>query len=357
MVTISAADINCEACSKQLDAMYLLSSASDKLLAKGISISEVAQVARTELRMQRMLLAKWNNRKDHSVSVATRMAINGSSGSSIYKAIDSVMSKWSTDVKRPFTDSITEIYKLSRIASYKKATGQSKASLQYSKADANSLSVEKSKKKTKAKLLPSFDLLDDSAIQALHDDQMMWVGRKYNKNLREGIRTFTEDAIGRGVGRKEAGKIMKEGIENILSGRVSPPGTFKGSSEQYFEMLAANTSTTTRVRGHIRSFVDLDVTKIELINPMDHRTSQICAHLNGKIILIEDGVSQIELESGAKNPKKIKEVHPWLSFEKIKEISPRSGNVSKKDTDALAKAGVVLPPFHAKCRTTVDIVS
>jgi len=76
--------------------------------------------------------------------------------------------------------------------------------------------------------------------------------------------------------------------------------------------------------------------------------------MNGKVFSVEVAVNHIEKLSGATDPDFVKANHPWLSFKQVQAISPQAGHVSKRDSDALARAGIPLPPFHFRCRTTVD---
>lgn len=356
---LTALDFECEACARELDALYILSADADKLVAKALVLSEVARIAKAELLMQQMLLAKWNNRQAQATAKAAAATARGGTEAAIVAAVDSAMNHWATDVAKPFTDGITDIYKLAREAGWKKATGQTKTSLQYSAAMADKLDAEEAVTKAAPAglLAPSFDLLDDSAIMSLHDDQMLWVGSHYYKDTRDTVRMAVRDTMHRGLGRIEAGRVMREKIDGALGGRIAAPTSFRGSSKQYFEGLAANTATNARVRGQMRSFVDLGVNRYELVNPMDKRTSQICSHLNGKVMLVPNGVRQIEGVAGATNPADVKALHPWKSFDEVKGISSKAGHVDAKDSGGLAKAGLALPPYHFRCRTTIDVTT
>lgn len=346
-------EFECEACAKEFAAMNILLSESDRLVAKALVLSEVAQIARAEYRMNQLLSASWNLRAKQAAEAAGARARSGAGAKEILASVNKYMGKWPTDVAKPYTNSIAEIYKLARTAGLKKANNDTKSSLQYSSALLDKLSepVEKAKR---AKVKPDFDLLDDSAIDALQDDQMIWIGEHYDSNVSVVVRSSVEDTMKLGLGRNDAGLAVSMAVKESLA-RVQTPGGFYGTQAQYFEGLAANTATNSRVRGQVRSFVDVGVTRFVLVNPMDRRTSEICQHMNGKVFLIEDAVQQIEKEAGATHPDHVRAAHPWMSYKELSVISPKSGDVGRKDTAALAKNGIVLPPFHFRCRTTVDI--
>jgi len=310
-----------------------------------------------------MLLAKWRVRSRQAAIAAARMARQGRSAKDIIASIEKIMGRWPKDVTKAFKDSIKKIYKLSRRAGWKKASGQTTASLQYTGAMLDALgqkTVTKAKPKpldasgVAVALLPTFDLLDDAAIEALQNDQMLWISEHYGTNVRDAVRARTVEVMKLGLGRRAAGIALAAAVRDAL-GTFRLPKGFKGSEEDYFEAVAANATTNARVRGKLRSFDDLGVTLYKLVNPMDHRTSPICLHLNGKVFRVENGVEQMEAEAGATTTAQVKKAHPFLTIAQIKKISPAAGKTSLADTDALSAAGVALPPFHVKCRTVVDI--
>ena len=353
-MAVSAVDLACEACSHEIDALYLASVTADTLVAKGLSLTEVARIAQLEYRTQQMFLAKWNNRANQAAKTAASMAANGQKSTKIAQNVQKTMDKWASDVARPYSDALGEMYKLARVAGWKKATKQTKRSLSYSSKQIDLLDTGEDVKKAKAKLTPTFDLLDEKAIDDLRTDQMIWLGDVYDENARAVIRQATTETMTAGLGRVEAGKVMRERVAKGLEVFSAPSG-FKGPASRYFEGLAANTATTARVRGQLRSFESAGATKYELVNPMDHRTSSVCAHMNGKVFLLEDGVSQVASEAGATDPDLIRRVHPWLTLTELLKISPKAGAVSRKDAKALAAAGLPIPPFHFRCRTTIDV--
>jgi hypothetical protein len=263
------------------------------------------------------------------------------------------MHRWSGDVERPINSSISEMYTLARIAGHRKATKQTKASLQYNAKLLDKVNVDTQKAKGGA-IEPSFDLLDESAIEALQSDSMMWVGAFYRKQIRDLIHKTAKQVMELGLDRKDAGLLMMAAIQDSLR-HISVPTGFKGTDRKYFEGLAANVATDARVRGQLRSFIDIGITRYELVNPMDHKTSEICAHLNGKTFQVADGAAQMVADMAAKTPSALKEAHPWLTIDEIKVISPKAGDVGPADALALSEAGLALPPYHFHCRTVVDI--
>ncbi len=347
----------CECCSHEIDILHDVLAVSDQAVAKALMISEVAQIARVEVRMRELLTLKWRNRVDQASARAGAIFAGGGSLKMAYAAVDKIMSKWSGEVTLSYGADIEELYKLARLAGWKKANGQIGGTLQYSVPNftediedgKSKVKVEKAKRKKRvAQTKPSFDLFDEQAVLQLQDDQMLWIGIHYDNNVRAVVRESVKPGLIQGFGRVEAGKRVAEAVGKNLR-KVTVPGGFNGSDAKYFEGLAANTATNGRVRGQVRSFSDIGVTRYEIVNPMDKRTSPICQFMNGRIFTVQEAVSQIETVSGATTPEQVKEGHPWLSQTKAKGIHKSGGD------RALAKAGLSMPPYHFRCRSTVDI--
>lgn len=346
----------------QIDVTAAFLAISDQLVAKALAVSEVAQIARAEMRMRQLLLNHWRVRADQSAIVAGGRVAAGASTYAALNAVDRVMAKYPDDVQKSFENEITNGYKLARKAGWKKGTGRTDASLSYqiasfteNIADGKEKVRKASKKQPKATVAPTFDLADERAIKDLHQDQMIWVGRFYRAEVRRQLRDAVRPALIQGMGRTAAGKMVRETITHQLRNFAIPKG-YHGSDASYWEGVAANTMTNARVRGQMRSFSDLGFTTYVIVNPDDDRTSAICRHMNGKTFKVSDGMAHIEKLSGAKDPSFVRKNHPWLSYSKLLEISPKAGQVSAKDSRALAEAGLPLPTYHFRCRSTVDVI-
>lgn len=344
-------ELACECCTQKLDLLHDVIKLSDVSIAKALMISEVAQIARAEMRMRDYLLGTWRVRAGEAADRAAAVVSGGGSLATAYGAVDKVMGKWANQVEARAKKDLENVYYLARRAGWKKATGKTKASLQYvvpnltDELEASGESVIKAKRKVE--VLPSFDLLDEKAVSDLQADQMLWIGRHYGVNLRDAVRQAVEPGMIAGIGHDKAGKVVREAVANTL-GKVVVPEGFSGSDAKYFEGIAANVSTNARVRGQIRSFSDIGITKYEIVNPMDRRTTPICRTMNGKVFEVRDAEKQIARSAAAKTPADVKTAHPWLSADKVASIA--SGG-----RKGLVKAGLALPPYHFRCRSTVDV--
>lgn len=338
----------CKECGDSIDAAYIAMLSADVLVEKAIGINEVARIAKAEIRLRRYLEAKWDRRKAAAVRVATSMAKKRKPYGQIAKAVDREMNKWSGDVLPTFNTELARVYRLARIAGHKKATGQTKASLQFNipKTEGDTLPVVKAKK-PKARAIPSFDVVDEQAVAMLEEKNVFWVGNHYDANISDSARdTAKATMVEAGQSTTEAGRLMNERIKGVLSTFVTPLG-YTGTQAQYFEGLVANAMTVGRVYGQLRSFSEIGITKYTIVNPGGSRICPVCAQIQGTTFEVKQGLNQIENEYAAKSPEDIKQIHPW----------PKASEVSGKDADALAADGLSLPPYHFRCRCTVDVAT
>ena len=323
----------------------------DSAIAKASSVSEIARIARLEMRLRNLCSSTWNNRADRASEKAGELVAKGKTTREIVSAINKEMDKWTSDILPRFLKDFEEIYTLSRTAGWKKANKQTKASLTY-----NTSQIKTITKAEFPQYLPSFDLVDKEAVEALKNHQVFWIGQHYKNNVSPTIadvarKTMVETA---GMDRMRASKIMQKTIREQFR-HVEIPGRWSGTDRQYFEGLTANAATVSRVHGQMRSFMDLGITKYEIMNPSDSRTCEVCVHMNHKVFTVENGKQVMEGELNAKTPEQVKRVHPWVRSKELEKLSPMPGPAGPKDAASLANAGFCLPPFHFRCRCTVDI--
>lgn len=84
-----------------------------------------------------------------------------------------------------------------------------------------------------------------------------------------------------------------------------------------------------------------------LWNPMDARTSAVCKSLYMKEFWLADAVSLVERTAGAESAEEVKHLQPWLSAKQVEGLS----------SSELASRGVMVPPFHGLCRTTLELIA
>lgn len=326
----------------------------DRLLIKALKVSELAQISRLEVMMRRRLGVEWDKLAAEAsrTAGAAAQAASGDVADRVADEVDAVMKRWAKRVTPQFVADAEKIYRLGREAGWKKGTGRTDAKLLQPRPSRPG--TEDVRKQEGPAVLLDFDLVDEQALGSLRRNQTFWIGVHYDKNVSMLVRETARDVVEEGLGREAAGRKMRAEVGRTLR-IVETPERWRGTDKQYFEMLAANAATVGRVHGQLKSFSDLGILRLVIVDVGDERECQRCSHMGGKIFEVPRSMDQMRAEIAADAPDDIRSLHPWPSLSTLLEISPRSGPVGFKDAEALAEAGISVPPYHGSCRCTIDV--
>lgn len=183
-----------------------------------------------------------------------------------------------------------------------------------------------------------FGEFDDRAAEWLNDHHMYWVGNYYDKHVSSQMSSFVAEKMQQGLGRSEIGKELASFFEGYPGIGAKP--------ESYWRGFAANGMNRTRNFGLIQGYQEIGITELVVRAIIDERTSPICREMNGKVISIEAAVAQRDRLMQAQNPEDVKVISPW----------PKLPDIKGKSGEEVAGQGVVMPPYHYHCRTTVEAV-
>ena len=343
----------CEVC-----AQYDRVRVSDVAVAKILGVSEVAQIARAEGRLRRFLLKAWEVRAEKAAQLGGELAGQGKTAAQIAAAVRGEMARWEKEALPKLQAAVEEIYRLARTAAWKKATGQTRAGLDYSTP--NLTEVLKAKPKKGFTVKPALGVVDNDAVDALQKQQVFWVGDHYDKNIASAVRVGAREAL---VEAGESRRAAARGVYRRLKGelaQVNTPKGWNGSAAQYFEGLAANAATQGRVHGQLVSFAETGFTTYTIVNPQDQRTCPVCSSMNGRTFTVAQGQQTMGNVLAAEGPDDVRAAHPWKDPETgrrmtVAGVDRIAGGRDAKASEELSKAGFNLPPFHFRCRCTVDV--
>ncbi len=79
---------------------------------------------------------------------------------------------------------------------------------------------------------------------------------------------------------------------------------------------------------------------------IDERTSEICTFLDGREWFIADALNIVERVAATDDPEVVKNLAPWPKFADVKDL----------DGEGLRSLGVIVPPVHGNCRSTIEMV-
>lgn len=173
----------------------------------------------------------------------------------------------------------------------------------------------------------AFNLVDNNAIKAMHNNNLYWIDSYYDRLLSEEIAQFGAQAIEEGLSWEDAGKLFKEQFNGLY-----------GRSTAYWEGFANNVVTRSREFGHIDGYEDIGVQYFKFVAVNDHRTSNICRTLNGRLFPLKWGQKIRDGYVKAKTPQKAMKVSRWYSYKQLMSMRkiPRE---------------MAIPPVHYNCRS------
>jgi hypothetical protein len=209
----------------------------------------------------------------------------------------------------------------------------------------------------KANLDASFDIVDMKALEHLGKQQVTWLEEHQDLDTQWEIQRKGMEEL-RGAHGERAGEQLKKAAEKIHG-----VGAFDHKGMWYFQGVAVNAATTARVSSSILEMEELGIKKYTIVNPMDERTTDICAALNGKTFSVTLAADKVREELDITTKADMKDAHPWNpgGFQKAfkglgVKVTPGK-SISSGAAATLSAAGYGLPPYHFKCRTTVDVES
>jgi len=257
------------------------------------------------------------------------------------KLLQSPFAAWpSGDAVAMVGDGIAEMYKLSQKVIFNKAAG--------TRGYGKTLVF-------KASLEATFSVVDQQAVSALAGDQVYWLGEHYDALTRDSIESAGFEELA-GLSGKAAGEKLRKEAERIFG-----TGAFASKGAWYFSGVAVNAATTARVSGALLELEELGVDSYVIVNPMDERTTDICSDLNGKEFPVKAAADRVREIIAAESPEDVKALHPWnpggyvSAFSDLGVVVEQGKPITPAAAEVLSAAGYGMPPFHFKCRTTVDL--
>lgn len=335
---------------EEVDAAFAIAALDDAVVAKALGIGELAQLAKLEADLGTYIGLRWSTTAERAVAAAVRAGPRGAAA--VERAVARVMEGWAAAVGPRFASDVKKAYRLARVAGARKGAGVTSKSLAFptpTTATVRKASPPKDAER-RAVMAASFDAVDEEALKALERQQLMWIGRHYDAAVGRFVAAAAERGIATGVGRNVTGDKLGEHVREALIG-VKVPGRYTGDERGYFRGLAGNAMTVARANGQLRSFEELEFDEYEIVNPDDERTCPVCGHMNGMTFSVKEGRRVVDAAAAATTPEGVRAAHPWLTEKRMRALAPTSG----RGTKGLARAGFCMPPFHFRCRCTVDI--
>lgn len=180
---------------------------------------------------------------------------------------------------------------------------------------------------------------DQKAIEAMQKYSFYWVGKTYDRFVSDEINQSVGEYFRRGLTRAQ----LAEGLEVVFRDRETP------KVEGYFSLLADHLTMKISEMGHISGYEEAGIEYVEIVARLDGRTSKICRNLHGRIIPISVMSKQRDSMVAAAQSgdmEAVKRAQPMIGG----RLEDRLAAVGK--TSDLISAGIGMPPYHFRCRTT-----
>lgn len=212
------------------------------------------------------------------------------------------------------------------------------------------MNIFKETKRVNSTLLLTSDLFsveDQKAIKFLAKPNTLFIRDNFKNNVTKLATSIVSNELeDLGGARKFTGKVLAERLDNLMESR------------RYWNVFAAAALNNARTLSNLRSFEEAGVIEYEIVAMMDEKTTNICRGLNQRRFKVSDGSSTFNQIIEAESPDDFKDASPWINQNKSGQYFKQGGekielDTSKASNKFLISHGLVFPPFHGNCRTTI----
>jgi hypothetical protein len=117
-------------------------------------------------------------------------------------------------------------------------------------------------------------------------------------------------------------------------------------SVPYWRLVANAAMSRAYHYGYIKAAELRGVLQYRFVAVLDSRTSEICQAMNGTVFNVSTAARLMERVAEAPDVEQVKTLMPWRKVSEVRGLSPAE----------LEALGVMVPPLHGNCRSTLVIV-
>jgi len=322
------------------------------MLEKVEGDNDGAAINRIEKALTRFLVRVWNKRATRAVNNAVS-SIEGNPNRPFTKQDETRVFK---QIKRAYNNIEKQIGpRIERDTKKIFNLGKKNFEKQFS-SDLNK-SVQKIGEETAIAL--GFEIGTEEFIVQMAALHKTSIGTHFPRTLQPQIsKTINEAVFEKGLNKAQAGKFLQKELTRKLGGnafmRSVPPSIREQGTKAinaYHKGLSATNVTLTRNGANIQSMQQAGITQVEFVAVIDNLTSQICSQMDGRIFELAQATRFMEQVMEAESVEDLKEFAPWRRNLKEFNLSAGQSLTDPGVQDRLAKAGVVVPPLHFRCRS------
>lgn len=212
---------------------------------------------------------------------------------------------------------------------------------------------------------------DKETGRALLRQQSLYIRDEYGRRAEMAAvraRQIVAEGIERGLGQQEMASRMAADITLRQLGRA----------REYWEGIATAFSNRARTATQLNAYEEAGITRYRFVAVLDERTTDICRMLDGKVWTVASALRLQRRAQELTDAEDIKDVQPWvykgkegsrdILYYNKKGVRQRvayvnesavgqqdaKGVFSEQLSDSeLEAAGIMVPPLHHKCRSTI----
>lgn len=214
---------------------------------------------------------------------------------------------------------------------------------------------------------------DQRVLAHAASSQALYIRDQYGRRadaLAATARKVVASGLAQGLGRYELAKDLRD--------TLAAQGVAR--SDAYWQMAAGVFINRSRVLGSLSGYQDAGVTRFRFDAILDEVTTLQCRFMHGRVFEVSDALDRYSAVAASANPEDVKVLQPWMGVSRDAEGRPvlhykdaagvrqpvatvtqnalgqldETGSyenaLSEKD---LAKAGLLTPPLHGNCRSTI----
>jgi hypothetical protein len=157
----------------------------------------------------------------------------------------------------------------------------------------------------------------------------------FNKHVMPALENAVNLAV---TGNQPAGTAGFKFVQQTLNARLK--------SVPYWRLVANAAASRSYHYGLLKGGSAIGRTGYRYEAVIDERTSEVCRVLHGREWRIDDAVGLIEKIASAEDPEEVKSISPWLKPSDVEGLTNKE----------LRDLGVILPPAHGNCRSTLVLI-
>lgn len=219
-----------------------------------------------------------------------------------------------------------------------------------------------------------FDKRDDRIVKFAAESQGSYITDRYRERARTfeaKAREIVADGLSKGLGRTDIGANLREAL--------GPKAALR-NSEAYWETVASVHTTRARSWGQLVAYSDAEIDEFEWESVLDEVTTEQCRFMQGRRFSVAKAVERFEQVEESGDDDAVKKLQPWVRMGKTKDggaalfaekpgggraliahvessgvgVSDKIGQYRSAISDAgLTKLGIMTPPIHGRCRSTI----